>query len=64
MIELIGYDAPKVLNTLAREQTKLKLMQDILFDLQVCELEKWDKLEYLLDLKKLIDSFIKKNHLN
>jgi len=64
MIELIGDDAPKVLNTLAREQTKLKLMQDILFDLQVCELEKWDKLEYLLDLKKLIDSFIKKNHLN
>ena len=45
------------LNRLAREQMKLKLLADIRTDLIVCEIEGWDKAEYLNELKELINSF-------
>ena len=35
------------LNRLAREQLKLRLMQDINIDIQVCKLERIDYKEYL-----------------
>jgi len=50
---------PQRLNTLAREQMKKKLLTDILVDLTICDLEGWDKKEYLNDLKKTINSLIK-----
>ena len=44
-----------MLNRVAREQMKERLMRDILVDMTVCELEGWDRLEYLEELKTLID---------
>lgn len=46
----------KKLNVLARECMKQKLLNDILIDLTICEIEKWDKKEYIKDLKNLINS--------
>lgn len=46
----------KALNRLAREQIKLRLLADIRFDLAVCEIEGWDKTEYLAELKEMIDT--------
>ena len=46
------------LNRLAREQLKLRLMQDINIDIQVCKLERIDYKEYLLELKSIIDGFL------
>lgn len=56
-VELIpaAPETRKVLNRLAREQIKLRLLADIRFDLAVCEIEGWDKLEYLTELKSMID---------
>ena len=48
----------KALNTLAREQLKLKLLNDIRLDIEVCKIENWDYREYLSELKEIIDSFI------
>lgn len=48
-------EARKALNRLAREQIKLRLLADIRFDLAVCEIEGWNKLEYLNELKSMID---------
>lgn len=45
----------KALNRLAREQIKLRLLADISLDLVICELEGWDKTEYLNELKSMID---------
>lgn len=42
---------------LARHKMILKLEQDILFDMQVCDIEGWDKMEYINMLKDLINSF-------
>lgn len=47
----------KSLNDLARHQMISKLLHDILIDLSVCELEGWDKKEYITMLHNEIDNF-------
>ncbi len=42
------------LNTLAREQMKLKLLCDIRIDLTVCELEGLDYREYVRSLRAML----------
>lgn len=44
----------QALNRLAREKMKHRLLADIRTDLMVCELEGWDKLEYLDELMAMI----------
>ena len=46
------------LNRLAREQMKLRLMQDIRIDITVCQQEGIDYKPYLKELKGLIDGFL------
>lgn len=45
----------RALQELAREQLKHRLLQDVLFDLHVCKLEGWDGMEFIKDLKKLLN---------
>ena len=47
------------LNALTREQMKYKLMADIRADIEVCKLEGTDYKEYLLELKSIIDGFLR-----
>lgn len=44
-------------NQLSRHHQIHKLYRDILCDLEVCELEGWDKTEYVNDLYKILDHF-------
>lgn len=46
-------------NRLAREQFKLKMLQDIRIDIEVCRLEGWDFKKYLWELKSIVDDFLK-----
>lgn len=48
--------AAQALQHLAREKMKLRLLEDIRFDLAVCEIEGWDMLEYIEELRQLINS--------
>ena len=48
-------EARKALNNLVREKMKYRLLADIRFDLAVCEIEGWNKLEYLNELKSMIN---------
>ena len=50
----------KPLNELARHQMIARLLADIAVDLQVCEIEGWDKGEYITMLHNEIDHFYKK----
>ncbi len=63
-IKIVGETAQgegvKALNDLCREQMICKLLADINMDLTVCELEGWDKREYILRLKAEIDHFADK----
>jgi len=51
----------QALNKLAREQMKLRLMQDIRVDIEVCKLEGINYKDYLLELKDMIDGFLKED---
>ena len=49
----------QALNQLAREQMKLRLLQDIRVDIEVCKLEGINYKDYLLELKDMIDGFLR-----
>ncbi len=47
-------------NAFARENFKVKLLQEIEFDLMVCKLEGWSMESYVCELKRLIDDIFQK----
>jgi len=53
-------ETPKRLNQLAREQMKVKILNDILLDMTICKIEGWDVTEYIKEIKQLV-SDIKEN---
>ena len=55
-LDMIETETGKVLNKLAREQFKNKLLAEILIDLQVCKLENLNPKEYIEELKQEIDN--------
>ena len=46
----------KALNDLARHTAIVRILNDIRMDMEICEIEGWDKTEYIKQLKKLLDS--------
>ena len=54
-------ECAKALNELARHQAICKIQSDILIDMQICELEGWDRMEYIRQLQILLNSFTKEN---
>lgn len=57
---IINKNDAKQLNKLWREEMKLKLLADINVDLVICEIEWWDKTEYIKDLQNLLNNMLKK----
>lgn len=54
----INYTFPaKTVNDLARKKFQEQLLKEIMVDIMICDIEGWDKLEYLNELKNLINSF-------
>lgn len=49
-------ETAKALNDLARHKAILRILKDVRIDLEICEIEGWDKTEYIKQLKKLLDS--------
>lgn len=45
----------KTVNKLARKKFQEHLLKEIMFDLMVCEIEGWDKKEYINEIKKLLN---------
>lgn len=59
MAILLEPDTPetrRALNELARLQIITRLENDILMDLQICEIEGWDKKEFINKLRALLNS--------
>jgi hypothetical protein len=56
--EIDDYRFPaKTINQLARLKFKKHLLNEILFDLSVCDIEKWDKKEYIKELQIILNEF-------
>lgn len=51
----------KTVNDLARLKFKEQLLKEIMFDLMVCEVEGWDKKEYINEIKKLLNGIYTSN---
>ena len=49
-------ETAKALNDLARHKAIVRLLADIRIDLEICELEGWDKTDYINRLKALLNS--------
>jgi len=45
----------RTVNELARERFKLRLLNDIRCDLMICELEGWGKMEYINEIRRLVN---------
>lgn len=58
--QVIDENYVKTANTLARSKFKLKIMQEIMFDLMVCEIEGWNKKEYIEEITALVGSLGKR----
>ena len=54
-VQVIDENYRRTVNDLARKKFEQKLLADIRVDLMVCEIEGWNKLEYLEELKSLIN---------
>ena len=54
-IDSLSDEDRKSVNCLARKKFEEKMLNDILVDLMVCEIEGWDKTEYIKELKNLIN---------
>ena len=51
-------DTRRALQVLAREQLILKLLADILFDINVCRLEGWDWREFPREIIKAVSDIV------
>ena len=52
-------DTPCKLQELARHEAITRLYADILADMAVCDIEGWDKMEFILQLQECLNRFTK-----
>jgi hypothetical protein len=45
----------KTVNDLARLKFKEQILKEIMFDFMVCEIENWDKKEYIKEIQKMLN---------
>lgn len=46
----------KKMQELARHQMICRIHADVLMDIQICEVEGWDKMEYITQLRTLLNT--------
>ena len=49
-------DTARALNDLSRHTAIVRLLNDIRIDMEICEIEGWDKNEYLNLIRQLLNS--------
>ena len=54
-------DTARALNDLARHEAIVRILNDIRMDMEICEIEGWDKTEYLNLIRQLLNSIGEQN---
>lgn len=54
----------RAMQRVAREEMKHRIYADILADMVVCEIEGWDRLEYIKELQDMFNNLINKTKQN
>ena len=55
----LDIETRRSMQLIAREEMKRKIYADILADMMICEIEGWDRLEYIKELQDMFNSLIK-----
>lgn len=55
-------DTARALNDLARHTAIVHILNDIRMDMEICEIEGWDKNEYLNQIRELLNSIGRRNN--
>lgn len=55
-IDMVNKETRLALQKLAREQLKRRILQDVLFDINICKLEGWNPSTFVLELENLLHS--------
>ena len=64
-VEKVETEYPaRAVNELARKKFEQRLLNDIMVDLQICEIEGWCKMEYIRELRKLIAGIANRKQIN
>lgn len=50
----------RAMQRVAREEMKHRIYADILADMMVCDIEGYDKLEYIIELQDMLNTLTKK----
>ena len=59
MLEPDVPETRKALNDLARHQLIVRILQEIEFDLMICEIEGWDKRKFIRQIQSAVDKIIR-----
>ena len=59
MLEPDVPETRKALNDLARHQLIVRILQEIEFDLMICEIEGWDKRKFIRQIQSAVDTITK-----
>ena len=62
MLEPDVPETSKALNDLARHQLIVRILQEIEFDLMVCEIEGWDKRKFIRQIQSAVDKITKEKN--
>ena len=54
-------DTARALNDLARHKAIVRILNDLRIDMEICEIEGWDKREYLNLIRQLLNSIGEQN---
>lgn len=52
----------RAMQRVAREEMKLRIYADILVDMKVCDIEGWDKMEYIIELQDMLNTLTKEQN--
>ena len=53
---ILNKDTARALNDLERHTAIVRILNDIRMDMEICEIEGWDKNEYLNQIRQLLNS--------
>lgn len=50
----------RAMQRVSREEMKLRIYADILVDMMICDIEGWDKIEYVRELQDMLSNLTNK----
>ena len=56
----LDIETRRAMQLVAREEMKHRIYADILADMMVCDIEGWDKLEYIKELQDMLNDLTQK----